>query len=390
MELPGGFRLNGKTCRLKKSIYGLKQASRAWNKKLDKLLKKLGFVQSNFDTCIYYRCEGEKILIIAVYVDDLLILSNNKEEKQNLKADLMKRLKMKDLGEAHYCVGIHIQRDRDTGTISLDQEKYIEQVLSRFNMTECNGVSTPLDPNQDLFREEFLPNSRQQEEEMRDIPFQEAVGSLMYAAQATRPDIAFAVGVMSRFNNNYGKTHWVAVKRIFRYLRQSASTKLVYRKTNEDLIGFSDSDWGGDKRDLKSTTGYTFVLSGAAISWNSKKQPTVAKSTTEAEYMALSMAATEAIWLKGLHKELVPQASDVVEIFCDNKGSIDLSRNPGYRPKTKHIAVQHHFIRDRIAIGDILVKQIETTNMVADCLTKGLFKDVHNKCISGMGLEKYG
>ena len=154
------------------------------------------------------------------------------------------------------------------------------------------------------------------------------------------------------------------------------------------MIGFCDSDWGGDKRDLKSTTGYTFVLSGAAISWNSKKQPTVAKSTTEAEYMALSMAATEAIWLKGLHKELVPQASDVVEIFCDNKGAIDLARNPGYRPKTKHIAVQHHFIRDRIAIGDILVKQIETTNMVADCLTKGLCKDLHNKCISGMGLEK--
>ena len=388
MELPGGFRLNGKTCRLKKSIYGLKQASRAWNKKLDKLLKELGFVQSNFDTCIYYRCENGKILIIAVYVDDLLILSNNKGEKQNLKADLMKRLKMKDLGEAHYCVGIHIQRDRDTGTISLDQEKYIEQVLNRFNMTECNGVSTPLDSNQDLFGEEFFPNSQQQEEEMRNIPFQEAVGSLMYAAQATRPDIAFAVGVMSRFNNNYGKTHWVAVKRIFRYLRQTASTKLVYRRTNEDLIGFCDSDWGGDKRDLKSTTGYTFVLSGAAISWNSKKQPTVAKSTTEAEYMALSMAATEAIWLKGLHKELVPQASDVVEIFCDNKGAIDLARNPGYRPKTKHIAVQHHFIRDRIAIGDILVKQIETTNMVADCLTKGLCKDLHNKCISGMGLEK--
>src|ERR1700733_3648096 len=175
MELQRGFRLNGKTCRLKKSIYGLKQASRAWNKKLDKLLKELRFAQSNFDTCIYYNRENGKILIIAVYVDDLLILSNNKKEKQNLKADLMKRLKMKDLGEAHYCVGIHIQRDRDAGTISLDQEKYIEQVLNRFNMNECNGVSTPLDPNQNLFAKEHFPNNQQQQEEIKRIPFQEAV-----------------------------------------------------------------------------------------------------------------------------------------------------------------------------------------------------------------------
>src|SRR5688572_5737299 len=388
MELPSGYRLNNRTCRLNKSIYGLKQASRAWNKKLDKLLKDLGFLQSNFDTCIYYKNENGKILIIAVYVDDLLIFSNNKKEKQKLKVDLMKRLKMKDLGEAHYCVGIHIQRDREKGTISLDQEKYIEEMLIRFNMNESNGVSTPLDPNQDLFGEELLPNSQAEKEDMLKVPFQEAVGSLMFAAQATRPDITFAVGVMSRFNNNYGQAHWVAVKRIFRYLRQTASLKLVYRKNDEDVAGFSDSDWGGDKRDLKSTTGYIFVLSGAAISWNSKKQPTVAKSTTEAEYMALSMAAAEAVWLKGLHQELVPQASSVVKIFCDNKGAIDLARNPGYRAKTKHIAIQHHFIRDRISVGDICVEQIATTDMVADCLTKGLFKDVHSKCILGMGFLK--
>src|ERR1043165_4987933 len=175
MELPNGYRLNNRTCRLNKSIYGLKQASRAWNKKLDKLLKDLGFVQSNFDTCIYYKSENGKILIIAVYVDDLLIFSNNKKEKQKLKADLMKRLKMKDLGEAHYCVGIHIQRDRDKGTVSLDQEKYIEEMLNRFNMNGCNGVSTLLDPNQDLFGEEFLPNSQVEKEEMLKIPFQEAV-----------------------------------------------------------------------------------------------------------------------------------------------------------------------------------------------------------------------
>jgi len=186
--------------------------------------------------------------------------------------------------------------------------------------------------------------------------------------------------------SNYGRVHWTAVKRILRYLSQTRNLKLVYSNVGDELVGFSDSDSGGDKKDLKSTTGYTFILSGAAVSWNSKKQPTVAKSTTEAEYMALSMAASEAVWLKGIHRELVPGAPEVVTIHCDNKGAIDLARNPGYRPKTKHISIQHHFIRDRITAGDICVDKVASEDMIADCLTKRLPKDGHNKCVSRLGL----
>jgi len=386
MELPDGYKLNGEVCRLKKSIYGLKQASRAWNKKLDQLLKDFEFKQSDFDPCVYYKINNGKILIPAVYVDDLIVLSNDKKEKRKLKAHLMKYLKMKDLGEIHHCLGIRIQRDQAAGTISLDQEKYIEQVLNRFNMSSCNGASTPIDLNVDLFSDDLLPDTAEEVAEMQRIPFQEAVGCIMYIAQGMRPDIVHAVGLMSRFNSNYGRVHWTAVKRILRYLSQTWNLKLVYSNVDDELVGFSDSDWGGDKKDLKSTTGYTFILSGAAVSWNSKKQPTVAKCTSEAEYMALSMAASEAVWLKGIHRELVPGAPEVVTIHCDNKGAIDLARNPGYRPKMKHISIQHHFIRDRITAGDICVDKVASEDMIADCLTKRLPKDGHNKCVSRLGL----
>ena len=180
--------------------------------------------------------------------------------------------------------------------------------------------------------------------------------------------------------------HTYIHKRILRYLSQTRSLKLVYSKADVDLVGFSDSDWAGDKKDMKSTTGYTFILSGAAISWNSKKQPTVAKSTTEAEYMALSMAASEAVWLKGQLHELAPRTHETVKICCDNKGAIDLARNPEYRPRTKHISIQHHFIRDRVDSGDISVDKIASENMIADCLTKRLSKDAHCRCLLGLGL----
>ena len=168
--------------------------------------------QSDFDPCVYYKVNSGRILFVAVYVDDLIILSNDKNEKQSLKEKLMKHLKMKDLGEIHHCLGIRVQRDRVAGTVSLDQQKYIEQVLGRFNMSDCNGVVTPLDVNQDLFSDELFPDTDDERDEMKNIPFQEAVGCMMYLAQSTRPDIAYAVGMMSRFNSNYGKAHWSAVK----------------------------------------------------------------------------------------------------------------------------------------------------------------------------------
>ena len=188
----------------------MKQASRAWNKKLDKLLKESGLIQSDFDPCVYYKVNNNNILIVAVYVDDMIVLSNNKEDKKVLKDKLVKSLKVKDLGEIHHCLGIRVCHDLVHGTISLDQEKYIEQVLDRFNMIDCNGAVTPLDVNQDLFADELLPSTDEERDEMKNNPYQEAIGCIMYLAQTGRPDIAHAVGLMSRFNTNYGRAHWSA------------------------------------------------------------------------------------------------------------------------------------------------------------------------------------
>jgi len=178
-----------------------------------------------------------------------------------------------------------------------------------------------------------------------------------------------------------------AVKQILRYLSNTRSLKLAYSRSDDELVGFSDSDWGGDKKDIKSTTGYAFILSGAAVSWNSKKQPTVAKSSTEVEYMALSMAADEAVWLKGIYRELFPDADDIMTICCDNKGAIDLAKNPGYRLRTNHISIQHHFIRDLVESGDIVVTKVASEHMIADCLTKKLSKDALFRCLPGLGLQ---
>jgi len=210
----------------------------------------------------------------------------------------------------------------------------------------------------------------------------------MYAQLATRPDLAYGISVVSRFSNNPGVAHWQAVKRILRYLKGTKDMKLCFsNKDSNSIIGYSDADWAGDSEDRKSTTGYLFMTQGGAISWNSKKQPTVALSTTEAEYMALTSASQEALWLRRLMREISPAPKEgAIELMCDNKGAIDLSATSGYKPRTKHIDTKHHFIREKIESAQISVKYISTDLMLADVMTKALAKPRHYQLISKFGL----
>ncbi|XP_055842534.1 uncharacterized protein LOC129909482 [Episyrphus balteatus] len=189
-------------------------------------------------------------------------------------------------------------------------------------MMDCNPVKTPLDPNQKLTKE-MCPQSETEREEMTDVPYQQAVGSILFAAQVSRPDICFAVSTVSRYNQNPGKPHWTVVKHILRYLKGTADMKLVYTSCDNNVSAFCDADWASDTDERRSVTGYTFLLNNGAISWNSKKQPTVAISTTEAEYMALAEAAQEATWLKMLQRELIPNSPDSTTIRCDNQSAIN-------------------------------------------------------------------
>ena len=357
-----------KVCKLNKAVYGLKQASREWNKALNLVLLNFGLKRSKLDPCIYYKIFNNIIIIIAVYVDDILILSNNNELRGKLKATLCNSFKMKDLGEATNCVGIQISRDRVNGKIFLDQQKYIIEILDRFNMTDCNIASTPADLNQKLSLE-MCPKTKEELAEMEKIPYQQAVGSILYLAQSTRPDLVYAINNVSRFNNNFGKAHWVAVKRILRYLKGSMNLKLVFcKETYNNVIGFSDADWAGEIDQRRSCTGYVYVYQGGAISWNSKMQHTVALSSTEAEYMALSSATQEALWLKQLQAELEPSnVINPVLIYTDNRSALHLATNDAYHGRSKHIDVR-------------------TEEMVADSLTKAVTTNTNQFCIKGMGL----
>lgn len=376
---PEGFKNNSnQVCRLNKAMYGLKQAGRQWNLKLDSALMSYGLIKSQMDPCVYYKRDGT--LYLAIYVDDILIFWRDRELLMELKNKLSHSFKMKDMGKAQGCIGMKITQTANS--IELDQSKYINDILIRFKMQDAKAISMPSDPNQKLPIEMITDDDIN----TGKIPYQEAVGSLLYVAQCTRPDIAFAVNDVSRFNSNFGLVHWNAVKRIIRYLKGTIDYKLKFTYDGMDILGYTDSDWASDLDKRRSCTGYVFKLSDGAISWMSKRQPTVALSTTEAEYMAMSAATQEAIWLRQLYAELNHGTLKPLKLFCDNQGAIKMAGIDCYRARTKHIDIRHHFIREKINDKTIDIQYLPTNEMVADGLTKAVTKEKTEFCAMKMGL----
>jgi hypothetical protein len=255
-----------------------------------------------------------------------------------LKSRLEDEFEMSDLGGLHYCLGVEFERDHANRTITMSQSKYIEEVLKRFNMEECKPIGTPLDVNSKLLKltkEEF----QGVQEEMQGIPYKTAVGSLMYAMVGTRPDLAFLVSMVSQFMSRAGPSHWMAVKRIMRYLKGILDLKLCLGGKDVSLRGYYDAHWGGDANERRSTTGYVFFVGVGAISWNCMRQPIIALSTTEAEYMATSQCTKEAIWLRKLMADVGLVQVGATTIMCDNQGCIALAKNPTHHSRTKHIDI---------------------------------------------------
>lgn len=295
--------------------------------------------------------------------------------KLKLKCFLNSRFKMKDLGEAKFCLGLRITRDREKGKIFIDQQNYIEEILKRFNMANSNAVSTPADASLKLDKT-MSPSTPEEAEAMKAVPFKEAVGSLLYAAQATRPDIAYAVNMVSQFCSDPGQRHWEAVKRILRYLRGTTEARLEYSANGtSQLTGYTDADWGGDVDTRKSTTGYIFMKMGGAVSWSVKRQATVALSSCEAEFMALSATVQEALWWQQLLEQI--DGKQVVPVLCDNQSAICIAGNNGFKPRTKHVSIRYHFVKDSIENGDIKLGYISTREQPADGFTKPLARLKH-------------
>ena len=369
MQQPEGYVESGKeelVCRLKKSLYGLKQSPRCWNNAFKEFMLSLGFVQSDADPCVFIRVLNDKLAIVTVHVDDLILLTETEEEMIDLKTNLANHFKMKDMGILHYCLGVSVTiKD---GVLQISQEQYIGKILRKYKLQDCKTVSTPMDLNVKLVKDDGYSKP------VDAVQYQSMVGSLIYAAIATRPDIAYAVAALAKFNSSPTEAHLTAVKRVFRYLKGTVQLRLQYQETDGNVEGYSDADWASDSEDRRSTSGNVFVMSGGAISWTSKKQPTVALSTSESEYIALCFATQEAVWLRQLMKDLQMDCNTATTIHEDNQGTIAMSRNPVLHKRTKHIDIKYHFVREKTQDGTIELKYCPTNEMVADILTKPLPK----------------
>ncbi|KAD6119896.1 hypothetical protein E3N88_11167 [Mikania micrantha] len=306
-----------------------------------------GYRKTTSDHCVFFQRFGDDdFIILLLYVDDMLIVGKNADRILQLKKELSKSFSMKDLGPAKQILGIRITRDRPSKKLHMSQEQYIERVLCRFNMANAKVVSSPLTPNFKL-TDKDCPSSEKEIEEMDRVPYASAVGSLMYAMVCTRPDIAHAVGVVSRFLSNPGKNHWEAVKWILRYLRSTSKLGLSFGDGEPMLVGYTDSDMAGNKNNMKSTSGYLMTFTGEAVSWQSRLQKCVALSTTEAEYLAATEACKELLWLKRFLQKLGFTQQRYV-VLCDNQSAIHLAKNSTFHKRTEHIDVRYHWIRDAL------------------------------------------
>lgn len=388
MDIPEGVNVDNKNlvCKLNKSLYGLKQSPRQWNKRFNEFLKLHDFKSNEADHCVYHGSYGTDELILALYVDDGLIISSSKEAIQLVLSELKKQFEI-TIGDGTYFVGLEIKRDRDKRELFISQENYLCRVLNKFNMTTAKAVAIPFEAGAHLDAGE--PLNVDEQLKMDNVPYRQAVGSLMFAATVSRPDIMYAVSVVSRYLSNPKPVHWSAVKRIFRYLRGTTSLGITYGRSNTELVGYTDSDYAGDSDTRRSTSGYVFKIGGGAVTWMSQRQKVVALSTTEAEYIAASEATKEAIWLRLLLSGIGVNMDNPIEMRLDNQGSIKLIGNPQFHKRTKHIDVRYHFIREKFENGDIDVSYVPSEDELADILTKGLAKNVFQRLRGEIGVDKF-
>ena len=392
MRQPNGFVDPEKpdyVCKLNKGIYGLKQATRCWNNSINSYLLSHGYKKSTADPCVYIKTVTSQdgtvhFVMIAIYVDDMLFFSNNTDMLEKEKNAIAKEFQVEDLGELHYVVGMSIVRNREKRTMSITQKKYLEGVLKKFDMENCKPVSTPLE-----FGKKYEELSKDDERFDKQM-YQRAIGCLTYAATISRPDLSTAVSVLSKFMSNPGIEHWKGVKRVLRYVQGTLDNGLIYsaNDTSTILTGYSDADWAGDLSKRRSTTGYVFQIQGSTVSWCSKRQACVARSTTEAEYIALSTTSQEAVWLRRLLQNVLKKQDNPTVVYEDNQGTIELTKNPKFHNRTKHIDVSYHFVREQVDNKVISVKYCRTEDMLADVMTKGLSKVQFEKFRDMLGLIK--
>ena len=382
VKQPEGFVLKGKeqcVFRLKKALYGLKQAPRAWYFKLDECLSSLGFRRSEHEHAVYFKKESDYHLLIGVYVDDLIVTGPISAHIKEFKVKMMKLFEMSDLGLLNSYLGIEVIQGKSS--ICLNHRTYAMNILEQYNMTDCNLAHSPMEARLKFVKSE-------QDSSVDSTLYRSLIGSLRYLTH-TRPDLMFSVGFLSRFMEHPTSEHMLALKRVLRYIKGTLDYGLVYKRGQvaAQLIGYTDSDYAGDIEDRKSTMGHVFFYNSMAISWTSQKQKIVALSTCEAEYIAITAAACQGIWLSRFITELKGEKVKLVTLKVDNKSAIDLSRNPVYHSRSKHIDTRYHFIRSCVEEKLVKLEHVKTEEQLADGFTKALgrLKFVEMRVKLGLG-----
>lgn len=381
MEQPPGFEIGDKSakdivCKLRKSLYGLKQSGKNWNEHLHESLTNMGFYRCKNEPCIYRK----ESLILGVYVDDILIVGIGKEIEK-FKKDIQERMRVKDLGVASKLLSFNI-RKINANELFINQIDYVNYVLEEFNMSDCKGVSTPLNPGTVFLDEDNV-------ERFDSSLYRKAIGCLLFIANGSRPDIANAVCKMSQKCESPTTKDWSNVKHVLRYLQKTKDLGIMLSTDGGKLTVYCDADWASDKRDAKSITGYVLMLAGSPIIWKSRKQKSVATSTSHAEYISMYETAIETVWLNDLLVELdqIQIVKKPTEINADNKSAISIAENSSINDRSRHFSAKYHYVRELVCSGEIEFKFVESNDNVADLLTKLLTGPKTKHFCDRMGLK---
>ena len=371
---PAGIELPpGKTCfKLLKALYGLKQSPRQWNTHLNGHIEKLGFTKMISDTCVYLKRFEQGICILAIYVDDLVIAASSLTIINDVKNMFKSIYQIKDLGQINTILGCRVQQNTELSTITMDQSFYVKNILKTFFPQGLNSTETPMASTTILINSDS-PSTVEEKEQMLKFPYRQAVGSLLWLAGGTRPDISYSVSQVARFSANPGINHWKAVVKIFRYLQGSINLAIKFTNNSSsnsplvDIVGYVDSDHGRCIDTRRSITAFIFMMSNAPVSWQSKQQTSVALSS-----MALCAATQEVIWLRRILTDFNNEFNQSIIIYEDNQSCIDYTNNPVQFKRTKHIDQRYHFVKDQALLRTIDVQKIATKENLADILTKPL------------------
>ena len=390
VSIPEGMNIDDQhVLKLNRALYGIKQAPREWHQEIHSFLLSLRYTSCHKDTCLYWkRTRNGTIIIIGLFVDDILASYHHSSvsDWQRDKLQLKTKYEMSELGDVSHILGMKVVRD-DT-SITISQDVYIADKLKEFRYDECKTCSTP-----EIITRTSSNQPSSSLLSARDVNlYRQMVGSLMYASYSSRPDITHAVNMVARHMSNPSEESMIMVKRIFRYLSGARHHGLLYTSHSHHqggefvLSGYCDADWGGDLVDRKSTTGYCTFLNNNLISWQSKKQTTVALSSTEAEYMAICEVTKEIMWMKMILEELQLTVSSPSIIYVDNQSAIKISENDIAHDRTKHIDIKHYFVKDAIEKRIIKLQWISTDQQLADIFTKPLqpasFTSLRDRLIS--------